>query len=85
MEMRLGDRQSRLGGLFISTMGCLSYTSCRGLPIPTWQRQHDHGATPIDWDCGAPQMTYLMFLALAPLIAAVGIAIVWDRWTTGSG
>lgn len=39
---------------------------------------------PDQWD-GAKTVAYMMLLALVPLIAAVGIAVLWDRWTCGPG
>jgi hypothetical protein len=31
------------------------------------------------------KVAYMMFLALAPLFTALGIAIIWDRWSSGPG
>jgi Tfp pilus assembly protein FimT len=31
---------------------------------------------------GVPQVEYLMFLALAPLIASLVLAVVWDWWSS---
>ena len=28
-------------------------------------------------------MAYMMVLAVAPLVTAVGVAVLWDRWTDG--
>jgi hypothetical protein len=36
----------------------------------------------MNWD-GETAVAYMMLLALVPLITAIGIAVVWDRWTAG--
>ena len=39
----------------------------------------------MNWGCGGRQVVSMMILALVPLITALGIAVVWDRWTSGRG